>query len=167
MSAADIHLQITEVYGAEVMSDSKVRKWVRKFKDGRTNVHDEELSGQPSVITDDLMQEVEAKIRHKEQRSTQVPTVELCGSSEEHSKTNGAVSCQRDQIPLIKCISEAAAKCKTKFVKDAEELYRIHTDACTEGTELNKVVREHVDCITKATDEADCSSGEGGLIYPG
>ncbi|GFU64756.1 uncharacterized protein TNCV_4476231 [Trichonephila clavipes] len=45
------------------MSDSKVRKWV-KFKDGRTNVHDdEELSGQPSVITDDLMQEVEAKIR--------------------------------------------------------------------------------------------------------
>ncbi|GFU64749.1 uncharacterized protein TNCV_4476161 [Trichonephila clavipes] len=69
----------------------------------------------------------------------------------------------RDQIPLIKCISEAAAKCKTKFVKDAEELYRIHTDACTEGTELNKVVREHVDCITKATDEADCSSGEGGI----
>ncbi|GFU64758.1 uncharacterized protein TNCV_4476251 [Trichonephila clavipes] len=24
-------------------------------------------------------------------------------------------------------------------------------------------VREHVDCITKATDEADCSSGEGGI----
>ncbi|GFW49633.1 hypothetical protein TNCV_2844141 [Trichonephila clavipes] len=28
-------------YGAEAMSDSKTRKWVRKFKDERTNVHDE------------------------------------------------------------------------------------------------------------------------------
>ncbi|GFU27840.1 hypothetical protein TNCV_449471 [Trichonephila clavipes] len=59
MSAADIHRQITEVYGTEAMSDSKVRKWV---KDRRTNVHDEERSDQPFVITDDLMQAVEAKI---------------------------------------------------------------------------------------------------------
>ncbi|GFV37856.1 histone-lysine N-methyltransferase SETMAR [Trichonephila clavipes] len=39
MSAADIHLQITEVYGTEAMSDNKIRKWVGKFKNGRTNVH--------------------------------------------------------------------------------------------------------------------------------
>ncbi|GFW20203.1 uncharacterized protein TNCV_1855271 [Trichonephila clavipes] len=45
------------------MSDSRVRKWVRKFKDGRTNVHDEERSRQSSVITDDLMQAVEINIR--------------------------------------------------------------------------------------------------------
>ncbi|GFX87369.1 histone-lysine N-methyltransferase SETMAR [Trichonephila clavipes] len=32
MSAADIHCQITEVYGTEAVSDSKVRKWVLKFK---------------------------------------------------------------------------------------------------------------------------------------
>ncbi|GFQ75927.1 uncharacterized protein TNCT_362891 [Trichonephila clavata] len=69
----------------------------------------------------------------------------------------------RDQIPLIKCISEAASKCKTKFVREAEELYNIHTDACKEGTNLNKAVREHVDCITEATNGADCSSGEGGF----
>ncbi|GFW49431.1 mariner Mos1 transposase [Trichonephila clavipes] len=62
MSAADIHRQITEVYSIEAMSDSKVRK-VRKFKDGRTNVHDEERSDPPSVITDYLMQTVETKIR--------------------------------------------------------------------------------------------------------
>ncbi|GFT27243.1 uncharacterized protein TNCV_5140501 [Trichonephila clavipes] len=37
MSAADIHRQITEVYDTEAMSD-KVRKWVRKLKDGRTTV---------------------------------------------------------------------------------------------------------------------------------
>ncbi|GFT98409.1 uncharacterized protein TNCV_4625581 [Trichonephila clavipes] len=63
MSAVDIHRQITEVYGTEAMSDSKVRKWVRKFKDGRTNVHSEERSCQPSVITNDWMQAVETKIR--------------------------------------------------------------------------------------------------------
>ncbi|GFT61514.1 dimethylglycine dehydrogenase, mitochondrial [Trichonephila clavipes] len=56
--SVNIHRQITEVYGTDAMSDSKVRKWVRKFKDGRTNVHDEECSGWLSVITDDLMQAV-------------------------------------------------------------------------------------------------------------
>ncbi|GFW31119.1 hypothetical protein TNCV_2577011 [Trichonephila clavipes] len=34
MSAADIHRLVTEVYGTEAKSDSKVRKWSRKFKDG-------------------------------------------------------------------------------------------------------------------------------------
>ncbi|GFU18189.1 HTH_48 domain-containing protein [Trichonephila clavipes] len=62
MSAADIHRHITEVYGTEAMSD-KVPNWVSKFKDGRTNAHDEERSGRPSIITDDLMQAVETKIR--------------------------------------------------------------------------------------------------------
>ncbi|GFY02836.1 HTH_48 domain-containing protein [Trichonephila clavipes] len=38
ISTADIHCQITEVYGAEAMR-SKVQKWVKKFKDGRTNFH--------------------------------------------------------------------------------------------------------------------------------
>ncbi|GFS69768.1 hypothetical protein TNCV_3006571 [Trichonephila clavipes] len=61
MSAADIHRQITEVYGTEAMSDSKVREGVKKFKDGWTNVHDEERSGRPSVINDDLIQEVVTK----------------------------------------------------------------------------------------------------------
>ncbi|GFV55698.1 histone-lysine N-methyltransferase SETMAR [Trichonephila clavipes] len=51
------------------MSDSKVQKWARKFKDGQTNVHGEERSGRPSVITDDLMQAVETKI-HENRRFT-------------------------------------------------------------------------------------------------
>jgi hypothetical protein len=29
------------------------------FKDGRTNVHDEERSGQPSIVSDDLVQSVD------------------------------------------------------------------------------------------------------------
>ncbi|GFT83599.1 hypothetical protein TNCV_4866511 [Trichonephila clavipes] len=34
MSSIDIHRHVTEVYGTEAMSESKVRKWFRKFKDG-------------------------------------------------------------------------------------------------------------------------------------
>ncbi|GFW56834.1 histone-lysine N-methyltransferase SETMAR [Trichonephila clavipes] len=63
VSAAEIHRQISDVYGPNEMSSSKVRKWVRAFKDGRENVHDEPRSGRPSVITDDLVNAVDEKIR--------------------------------------------------------------------------------------------------------
>jgi transposase len=33
------------------MSDGIVRKWVRKFNEGRDNLHDEPRSGRPSVVT--------------------------------------------------------------------------------------------------------------------
>ncbi|GFU56097.1 uncharacterized protein TNCV_3405581 [Trichonephila clavipes] len=69
MSTADIHHQIAEVYGTEAMSDSKVRKWARKFKDGQTNIHDVESSDLLSIITEDLMQAVETKI-HENRRLT-------------------------------------------------------------------------------------------------
>jgi hypothetical protein len=35
------------------------------FKDGRTNVHDEEQSGRPSVVSDDLVQSVDQKISER------------------------------------------------------------------------------------------------------
>ncbi|GFW28691.1 histone-lysine N-methyltransferase SETMAR [Trichonephila clavipes] len=62
-SAAEIHRQICDVYGPNAMSSSKVRKWMRAFKDGRENVHDEPRFGRPSVITDDLVNAVDEKIR--------------------------------------------------------------------------------------------------------
>ena len=37
------------VYGCQ-----KVRKWVRKFMYGRTDVHDEQCSGQPSVLAETI-----------------------------------------------------------------------------------------------------------------
>jgi len=40
-SAAEIHRRLCRVYGDTVMSDSCVREWCRKFRDGRTDVHDE------------------------------------------------------------------------------------------------------------------------------
>ena len=75
ISAADIHRQITEVYGPNAMSEGKVRKWVREFKGGRENVNDEERSGRPSVITDDLVNVVETKIR--EDRRFTINTLSL------------------------------------------------------------------------------------------
>lgn len=63
VKAAEIHRQISEVYGENIMSDGMVRKWVRAFKDGRQNVHDEERHGRPSVITEDLVQKVDEKVR--------------------------------------------------------------------------------------------------------
>jgi hypothetical protein len=38
------------------MIEVTVRQWCRMFRDGRTNVHDEERSGRPSVVRDDLIE---------------------------------------------------------------------------------------------------------------
>jgi hypothetical protein len=50
MKPDDIRRQICEVYGKNAMSDGMVRKWVRKFTEGRDNVHDEPRSGRPAVF---------------------------------------------------------------------------------------------------------------------
>jgi hypothetical protein len=42
MSAVEIHLQLCAVYGQNIMNEGNVRQWGRMFKDGRTNVHNEE-----------------------------------------------------------------------------------------------------------------------------
>ncbi|GBM87857.1 hypothetical protein AVEN_182879-1 [Araneus ventricosus] len=61
---AEIHRQLVEIYGENVMTDGMVRwKWVRQFNDGRTNVHDEARSGRPSVVNDGLVAKVNEKIR--------------------------------------------------------------------------------------------------------
>ncbi|GFV16022.1 uncharacterized protein TNCV_3976771 [Trichonephila clavipes] len=38
----EIYRQICEVYEQNAMSDSMVRRWVRQFNEGRTEVHDDE-----------------------------------------------------------------------------------------------------------------------------
>ena len=63
VTAAEIHRQISEVYGRNAMGDSKARKWVRAFKDGRENVHDDPRSDRPSVITEYLVIAVDEKVR--------------------------------------------------------------------------------------------------------
>ena len=63
VKAIDIHREICAVYGQNIMSDGMVRKWVRTFKDGRTNVHDEKRSGRPSVVNESLVQKVDNRVR--------------------------------------------------------------------------------------------------------
>ncbi|GBL97841.1 hypothetical protein AVEN_231988-1 [Araneus ventricosus] len=60
---AEIHRQLVEIYGENVMTDGRVRRWVRQFNDGRTNVHDKARSGRPSVVNDGLVAKVNEKIR--------------------------------------------------------------------------------------------------------
>jgi hypothetical protein len=52
MSTVETHRKLFEVYGLNVMSDGTVRQWCKMYKDGRTNVHDEERSGRPGVCSE-------------------------------------------------------------------------------------------------------------------
>ncbi|GBN25943.1 hypothetical protein AVEN_273344-1 [Araneus ventricosus] len=63
VKAAEINRQISEVYEENIMSEGMVRKWAGRFKDGPTSVHDEEGSGRPFVNTEDLVQNVDGKVR--------------------------------------------------------------------------------------------------------
>ncbi|KAJ4444460.1 hypothetical protein ANN_06252 [Periplaneta americana] len=51
---ADIHRQLCEVYGNDAINDGMVWRWVREFNEGSVSVHDEERTGPPSLINDDL-----------------------------------------------------------------------------------------------------------------
>jgi transposase len=57
-SADEIHHRLCHVYGDNVISDSCVREWCRKFRDGRTDVHDEGGQERHSTVTDELIQKV-------------------------------------------------------------------------------------------------------------
>jgi transposase len=59
ISAAEIHREFCTVYSQNIMSEGTVRQWCRIFTDVRTNVHDEERSGRPTVVSDDLVQSVD------------------------------------------------------------------------------------------------------------
>jgi transposase len=62
MSTVEIHCELCMVYGQNIMSEETVRQWCRMFKDGWANVHNEEWSVRPSVVSDDLVQSVDEKI---------------------------------------------------------------------------------------------------------
>ena len=62
VKAVEIHRNICEVYGQNILNDVMVRKWVKAFK-GRKNVHDKEQNGRPSVISDDLLKKVDEKVK--------------------------------------------------------------------------------------------------------
>ncbi|XP_042905906.1 protein GVQW3-like [Parasteatoda tepidariorum] len=53
-----IHSQLCEVYGEKCMSVQHVRKWCREFKDGCTDINEEQRSGRPS-FSDEAITKVE------------------------------------------------------------------------------------------------------------
>jgi hypothetical protein len=46
---------LCRVYGDNIMSDSCTREWCRKFRDGRTDVHDKGGQERLSIVTDELV----------------------------------------------------------------------------------------------------------------
>lgn len=58
----DIHRQLCQVYGPNIMSKQMVRRWCRQFSEGRQSVHDEERIGRPSLVNDDLLELVRQRI---------------------------------------------------------------------------------------------------------
>ena len=68
----EIHRQLTEGYGESCMDVKNVRKWCREFTAGRTEIHDEERSGRPS-ISDETVAKVE-QIMRQDRRIT----LDLC-----------------------------------------------------------------------------------------
>jgi transposase len=64
-SATEIHRRLCRVYRDNVMSDSCVREWCRKFRDGRTDMHDEGGQGRHSTLTDKLLQNFDQCLRGK------------------------------------------------------------------------------------------------------
>ena len=60
---SEIHHQICQVYGDNAMSDGIVRKCVRRFNEGRENVHDGARSGRPSLVNDNLVRKVKERVR--------------------------------------------------------------------------------------------------------
>ncbi|GBN32786.1 hypothetical protein AVEN_90341-1 [Araneus ventricosus] len=80
---AEIHRQLVEIYGENVMTDGMVRNWVRQFNDGRTNVHDEARSGRPSVVNGGLVAKVNEKIRENSRFTIRM----LCDEFPQSSKT--------------------------------------------------------------------------------
>lgn len=64
--AVDIHRQICDVYGPIAMSDSKVRNWMRQFKNSWDNTHEEPLSGWTSLITNGLVTAIDMEVHGTE-----------------------------------------------------------------------------------------------------
>jgi len=57
---AEIYKQIFAVYG-NIMNRQNVTKWCREFSEGRTDVHYEQRSGRPSLISATFFRKLKEK----------------------------------------------------------------------------------------------------------
>lgn len=56
LSASEINYRMIKVYHENFMSDCSLREWYRKFKEGRTDVHDEGGQARKSVANVGLVE---------------------------------------------------------------------------------------------------------------
>jgi hypothetical protein len=96
-SPAEIHRQLVEVYGANVISRKHVWVWCTAFDNGRTDVQDEERSGRPSTsTTDDNACCIEGLIQENRR-------IRLRDIADEHNISIGTVhSIVREQLTEVK-----------------------------------------------------------------
>jgi hypothetical protein len=62
INPGEIYRQVCEVYAENAMSDGIVRRRRRMFSEGRMNVHDDDRSDRPSLVTVDLLDQANEKI---------------------------------------------------------------------------------------------------------
>ncbi|GBM35478.1 hypothetical protein AVEN_257183-1 [Araneus ventricosus] len=61
--------------------------------------------------------------------------------------------------PYVSCLKRVADKCKI-FQKEMKIWLDIATDACTDGTKLNKDLEANMKCISEAAEDAHCDFKE-------
>ncbi|KAG5307565.1 MOS1T transposase, partial [Pseudoatta argentina] len=54
----EVYNEVKTAYGDKGMNRTSVFKWCREFKNGRTSVHDDQRSGRPSILTDDIVEKI-------------------------------------------------------------------------------------------------------------
>uniref|UniRef100_A0A8D8R8P0 Histone-lysine N-methyltransferase SETMAR n=1 Tax=Cacopsylla melanoneura TaxID=428564 RepID=A0A8D8R8P0_9HEMI len=59
----EVFNEVKSAYGDGAMNRTNVYKWCREFKNGRTSVHDDQRSGRPSIVTDELVEQIENALR--------------------------------------------------------------------------------------------------------
>lgn len=63
-TAVEIHVRLQNVYGDSVIDISNVRRWVRRFREGETEVNDKARSGRPSsAVNPENREQVDGLIR--------------------------------------------------------------------------------------------------------
>ncbi|KAG5315261.1 MOS1T transposase, partial [Pseudoatta argentina] len=59
----EVYNEVKTAYGDKGMNRTSVFKWCREFKNGRTSVHDDQRSGRPSILTDDIVEKIGNALR--------------------------------------------------------------------------------------------------------
>ena len=63
VKTVEIRLRISEFYGGDIKTNGMVQKWVRAFKENHINIQDVEQSGRSSVITQNLVEKIDKKLK--------------------------------------------------------------------------------------------------------